>query len=470
MGNKTFQYKAVGIILSVGLLCLCLLFSTTELFAQTSAGNEGPRNTGVQEDVNEFLGYEDLLLVRYISLPYDTVMNTNMASYFVDLGFLLIIFIPLIYLISARISWINRLGFMLLCIIFLLLSVPSAYLNKDQISIENATTSLATEMAENPFSESPLVAVSYQLKKPFIQLYTGLQDFLNRISGPSDGITYVVLFLLLIPTFLLLDQRIRHHDLGTRCSLHFLLIFSFLWFILSSGITWYGLLMIPLLFLFIVVGMTQSRQTIPQWEKILKTLLYTAAGIWTILAFAYRFANYDTASPQAAKFTFMAAISEYQVGRKDQNNVFDRTFPQYRTALQYLNQEDHSYIYRVGTLMPFFVSKNDRRIVSDNFLDFFKTLQQEFPNKQELAQALKAYGFRYIILDLNLAANDHTQKGTLRNKMQQFQNFLYLNPQLQLIATDRILRASDGTPRFGVFKEADMSIENPGWFAVYQIL
>lgn len=452
------------------LMLLLILLGGADSFGQEPSATPPPKSTGVQEDVNEFLGYEDLLLVRYISLPYDVIMNTNMASYFVDLGFLLIIFIPLIYLVSSRISWLHRLGFLMLCIIFLLLSVPSAYLNKHQLSVENGVSTLSNEQAEFPFSESPLVATAYQLKKPFLNIYSGLHTWLEGISGPTDGITYPILFLLFIPVFLLLDKRIRHHDTGTRVSIHFLLLFSFLWLILSSGISWYGLLMIPLLFLFTVAGMTGSEAQNSKLNKIFKGLLLGAAGIWIIIAFTYRFSNYDPSGPEMAKFVFMANVSEYQTGRKDLNNVFDRAFPQYRKAMEYLNREDESYIYRVGTPLPFFIDKNDRRVISDNFLDFFNNLNREFPNNQELASALKAYGVRYIIIDLNLAANDHTAEGSLRTKFQQFSSFLYQNPQLQLIATDRILRGPDGTARFGIFKEEGTVIEHWGWFAVLQII
>ncbi|PHN06459.1 hypothetical protein [Flavilitoribacter nigricans] len=470
MGTRYFQPKRTKLSLLIVLLLLSMVGTINNAYAQGSANNDAPRNTSVQEDINEFLGYEDLLFVRYVSLPYDTIMNTNMAAYFVDLGFLMLIFLPLIYLISDRINWLNRLGFILLCTLFLLLSVPSAYLNKEQLSVENAVAALETESSAYTFSDAPLVTLAYQLKKPFINLYTGLYETLSAISGPRDGITYVALFLFLVLFLVLLDQRIRHHDVATRTSIHFLVLYVFLWLLLSSGITWYGLLMIPLLFLFVVIGMTTSTGLPPLTRKILTGLLLGASGIWALVAFAYRFANYDTISPDKAKYTYMAAMAEYQVGRKDENNVFDRTFPQYRTALEYINLEDRSYIYRVGTLMPFFVSKNDRRVVSDNFLDFFRNLNQEFPNKQELARALGAYGFRYIIVDLNLAANDHTQEGSLRNKFEQFRSFLYQNPQLQLIATDRILRAADGSLRLAVFPEANMTVENRGWFAVYQIL
>lgn len=470
MAIKIFIPPKIFKLLFKTLPVLLVLVLSISLNGQEPTTDTTPRNTGVQEDINEFLGYEDLLLVRYLSLPYDTVMNTNMASYFVDLGFVLILFLPLIYLISSKISWLNRLGFVLLCMLFLLLSVPSAYLNRMQVPIGDALSVLAQEEVSANAVNSPLVRLAYQLKRPFLEMYANSYQTLNSLSGPTDYLTYPLLFLLLAVFFLMLDQRIRHHNVSTRACIQFLLLYIFLWLILSSGIAWYGLLMIPMVFMFIVVGMVRPGTENNLQQKLIKGVLLTASGIWIITAFAYRLANYDGSSPQAAKYTYMANVAEYQTGRKALENVFDRSFPQYRTALEFLNQEDQSLIYRVGTPFPHFVKKNDRRIFSDNFLDFFKSLNQEFPNKQELANALKAYGFRYIIFDINLSANDHTEVGSLRNKFQLFNNFLYQNPQLRLIATDRILRGADGNPFFAHFKPADATVENRGWFAVYQIL
>lgn len=448
-----------------------LLVLTTAIPAfsqdQPNAANQPVENTAIQEDINEYLGYDDLVLVRYLSLPYDTVMNTNVVSYFVDLGFVFLIFFPLIYLLGERIKWPYRLGFIILCILFLLISVPSAFLSKGNIPVESAGATLNSQMA-NP-ENSGLPQLAYQLKKPFLNVYTSIHQSLTQISGPSDLITYPILFLLLLVAIVLLEARISHHHLSTRVVLHFLLIFSFLWLILSSGIPWYGLLIFPLLYLMTVVGLLGG-PGLENWQvKVRKGLLITATGIWAVMAFAYRLTNYEPTNEDRAKFTFMAAIAEYQTGRKDHTNAFDRTFPQYRTAIQQINQEEQSYVYRVGTSIPFFINKNDRRVLSDNFLQFFQELKREFPNDQELALALKAYGFRYILVDLNLPVNDSTKEGSLKNKFDQLMKFLYQNPQLQLIATDRIVRSADGSLRFEVFP-VNETVENLGWFAAYQIL
>jgi hypothetical protein len=435
--------------------------------ATTEQSDNMPKNTSVKEDINEFLGYEDLLLVRYLSLPYDAVMGTNMVSYFVDIGFVFLALLPLIYFWSSSGVWWHRLGVIVLLLVFLILAVPSAFMNRQKISLDQAGTLIDSRLAEP--AQDPLLGLAYYGKKMFLAIYQGINPVLEKISGPTDRITYPVLFALLAVFLFLLEGRTRAQSPATRAILHFVLIYGFLWVLLSSGIPWYGLLLFPLLILMVVRGATGAnsadlRSNLPQ-----KLILGAMTILWLWMAIPYRFANYEPTDEVKAKLPFMASVSQYQTGQIDRDQVFDRIFPRYRSALEYINQEKDSYVYRVGTLMPFFIQKNDRRVFSDNFLDFFQNLQQEFPNPQELAVALRAYGFRYIVIDLNLPVNDNTPEGSLKTKFQNFMNFIYQNPQLVLVATDRVVRNAQGQVELRVFPDGDQ-VENLGWFAVYQLL
>lgn len=48
-------------------------------------------------DVHRFMGYE-YLLPKYISLPYDASMNTNVRGPLFDIGYLLLLFLPILLL------------------------------------------------------------------------------------------------------------------------------------------------------------------------------------------------------------------------------------------------------------------------------------------------------------------------------------------------------------------------------------
>ncbi|MCB0634844.1 MAG: hypothetical protein KDD15_34165, partial [Lewinella sp.] len=181
--------------------------STSGAPADNPSGNL-PKNTGVKEDVNEFLGYEDLLLVRYLSMPYDAVMNTNMVSYFVDIGFIFLALLPLIYFWSSSGIWWHRLGAIGLLFIFLILAVPSAFMNRNKVGLENVSAEINSQLSSHSFSQDPLIYLSYQGKRLFSNIYEMVYPILENISGPQDRITYPLLFALLVIFVLLLERRV----------------------------------------------------------------------------------------------------------------------------------------------------------------------------------------------------------------------------------------------------------------------
>ncbi len=92
------------------------------------------KGSSSKEDVQKFMGYE-LLSIRYLSLPYDTFTKSNIVSYFVDVGFLLLLFVPLVFLFKLEEKSVyNTIG-LLLSFLFLLISVPSAFLSIKNLSI-----------------------------------------------------------------------------------------------------------------------------------------------------------------------------------------------------------------------------------------------------------------------------------------------------------------------------------------------
>jgi len=50
-------------------------------------------NESLYEEVQRYIGYEDLIY-RYTSVPYDVNVNMNLNGYFVEIGYLLLMFLP----------------------------------------------------------------------------------------------------------------------------------------------------------------------------------------------------------------------------------------------------------------------------------------------------------------------------------------------------------------------------------------
>ena len=64
--------------------------------------SDGPKVVqSVREDLHKIMGYE-IILSRYLSLPYDTSLKTNFDSASIDIGILLLLLFPLIFLFSRN--------------------------------------------------------------------------------------------------------------------------------------------------------------------------------------------------------------------------------------------------------------------------------------------------------------------------------------------------------------------------------
>lgn len=72
----------------------------------------------------------------------------------------------------------------------------------------------------------------------------------------------------------------------------------------------------------------------------------------------------------------------------------------------------------------------------------------------DFVAVLKEKGFRYIIFDLNMTSYDLTLGKTLTRKFTQFMNALYMNPNVELMATDHKIKLYDsGQEIFDVFQD-----------------
>ena len=439
-------------------------------FAETTTTAIPPppdRATGVTEDMGKYMGFENVL-ERYLSMPYDAVMNTNLAESFVHLGYLLLIFLPLLLLFQRTASpWI-QLAVMLFLTLLLIVSAGSSFTQRQGVAPEQAMATLDQQMQAD--EGKPLDQLGHVLRKPLLAAFAPLGEAMRTVSGPRDGVTYPVLCGIFLVMLFYVERRLRGHGLLLRATIHFTLLYAFLWLLLSSGIPWYGLLMLPLGYVFVVRGMVHDQAWDKVNGKLRMGLLVTFVGIWLIMFFPSRFCGFFPISEISARMPFSTSISQYQVGRATAADVLNTNFPLFAQASRVINADREGLVYRIGTYLPFFIRENDQRVFSDVFLDFFRQLQVTYPDRNTLTDVLRAYGFRYILVDVNTAGGDKTREQTLKSKYNSFLQYLYQNPRLELVATDRQVRLqSDGRliNAYGVY--VPHTVEFPGTFAAYRI-
>lgn len=428
------------------------------------------KNSSSKEDVQKFMGYE-ILGIRYLSLPYDVFTKANIASYFVDVGFLLLLFVPLVFLFKLAERPIYNILGLVLCSLFLFIAVPSAYLSIKNLSIAEGLAKIDQGFQDLSFAEAPLAYTSLCIHQLSLHIYTPIYHLMAKISGPQDYITYPLLVLLLGGLLFLVQARIRVHPPQTKAFVGYMMAYFFLWLFMGAGIIWYGFLIVCASYILMIKGVINESPGKLLSTTTRKGILLGMSALWLFMAFAYRAGNYslNLQETQTPKRILVDPIIQYQIGAVSATQYMDMLYPQYNAAIAAINEEQESLVYSVGTFLSYFVKKNDQRVFSDTFLDFFPALVNRFQDKTKIIQALKASGYRYIIVDLQLPNNDYTRERSLTRKFVNLLNTLYDNPLIQVIATDRVLKSNqNGELISGVF-ESQGEVVNKGRFALFKI-
>ena len=195
--------------------------------------------------------------------------------------------------------------------------------------------------------------------------------------------------------------------------------------------------------------------------------------LWILLSGASRISYLDyryDEGEHAGKSLLQANIFTFAVGLFEARQTIDYTSPYVSKALDQINSDD-SYIYMVGTSFAFNINNNVNRIFQDNLLTHYTKLVDKYEEKDILISALKASDFGYIVVDLNTPTLDRTPERSLTQKYRLLINMLYSNPDVSLIATDRIVEFVDSNDNpqkiANVFGE---KIIRPGSYAIYKIL
>ena len=424
------------------------------------------KKAAVREDLHKFMGYEDLL-TRYVSMPYDTPINANFTGFFCDTGFLIILLLPILMLVfGSFFSPKKRLLFNLTTIIFGLLlltfSISGAFLNKNNLR----SPSEAIILVNSTQSEGMVQKINQTITKVALSAYKPFHSVVTKFSGETDAITYPLLFLTFAFFLFLFSNRVAHFPKADQSLIIFLSLYLFLWWILGSGMSWYGMLLFCLPYYFIIGAIKQKEFSLKNFRVI---GVLSACVLWISFAFVFRSTNYNPSSISRAEAMFIPPILEYQTGNASYKQAIEASFPKVTEFSKIINQNDEGRVYRVGTQLKYFINKNDERVFDDTFLDFFEQMVQEIRDKHKIIKALKLNGFEYILLDLNMSSNDYTPEKSLTKKFINFLNTLYNNPSLELVLTDRKLQLTENSQiANGVFPDKGNIVES-GRIALFKI-
>lgn len=425
----------------------------------------------IREEVQRYFGYE-ILPVRYFSLPYDTTVNSNIESYYVEIGFLMLMFVPIALMLGFRRKPVYGIIVMILTLLLVFLSTANGTLLKNKQSrvslFEDANW--YSNFEKDDYVAGPVDNIIVPLYKMSYKLYQPVNQFLLKFSGNFDHITYPLLILLFLISSFLLQKYLKNKRELVQLVGMASLIFAFLWVVFSAGIVWYGYLIISLLFLFLFAYFSKYAQN--GVAKYLNYAFITIVIIWLGATLTLRISNIYQFDQSAGVHFFDAPIVKYQIGatesngkRFSQENLIQNYFPGLDKALKGINKNDN-LVYSAGTMFPYFIKKNNQRLFNDNLLALFQVILDKYDHdKTTVTEVLKAFGFRYILVNLNLHKVDKTPEKSVQQKYKNFMNFVYNNTELKLIATDRIIKTERGL-EYGLFST---EFYNEGKYAIFRI-
>lgn len=435
----------------------CFVF----LFAVISWSQNEQVQQALDEEVVRYIGFEENL-TRYVSLPYDATMNHNVKGNFLDIGFILLMLVPLLFVWRTRsrlwrIVLIGLLFFMMIC------SMGSAHVQTANGMMEYAARSdaLRAAIASGEFTGlRALVANIYVLCG---QIYAPIADLLTMVTSHGDHITYPILLGIIYLLYFVYEKfgsRNSHFLLGA-----FLLFYGFYMLILSAGIIWYGFLLFPLLYL-------EIAKYVP--NKTYRPVLLGGTVLFVLLSYFLKISHTTSRSSDVSFGMLQPPVHAYNFSQISMNEFYEGYFANIGTALDRINAEDHSLIYKSGTFVSYLIDNNDDRIFQDDVLGFFDRLVKKYKTKQQINRALKASGFKYILVSPRLHLMDRTPDKSLVSKFQKMASYLDRNGGLKLLATNRFVRYVDEN---GVTKQEyvvkygqDVEVIQDGTYAIFEIL
>ena len=400
----------------------------------------GLQNTAKQEEIQRYLGYEPGF-PRYLSLPYDLTMNSNIKlERGLNIGFLFFLFLPFLFFSfgkekSHRLK--NSLAGLTLLFIFLI-SWKSVFDNVGlAYNLADYQSLLSKEKAGDlAFLYQPVLFIQHQLAALISPVYALMakMNFSSSIIG---------LFLIASLFTWFFQPHWKKITAALQLLLLFFVTYSFLWWIFGNGITFYAIIA--------VIGMMGMVFFLYEnWEKIVGKGLQPIFKKWSKLMigsllvanFFLHFTNFSNQWNDPANAFFYPFLQNVS-SNGTHEDMMSRAFSNNHKGLQTINNNLEGKVYRVGTFANYHIKNNHLRVFEDNQLGTFDQWSKNLNDKNGYLDLLKRSGFKYIVFDMKIASIDQTADKTLQEKAMRFVKILNNREKIKLISTDRRVRQRD---------------------------
>lgn len=386
---------------------------------------------GVYEEMARYLGYEKGL-VRYISVPYDMTMRINVGNYSIDIGYILLMLLPLLLFIhTSRHLLYNLLKAMFLLVV-LGIGFYSGWYNQEIYEWGEAGNKISSSLGQNDLFLFGILDPVYLIFSQALFSIGKMFGFLltNRGLYLNNFIYLILIFSILLSIPLYRSTFLNLGKTGKLLSL-FTLIFIMGWFILGSGIIWYAL---PGITIGIILILFSFKSDVLLFGKdpIIK---YTGAVflfIWLILSVFMRMTStnpVEDPSFQTYDKEFIKYSSRVQTASYTVQNKIKPFIP----TLEILNSQSKGFILRSGTFMNYFIHLNDKRVYIDNQLNLFQYLYDEAGGDANgLVDQFLKYNIRYLVISWKVSEEMTSSVSERKEIFREIMNELGAGPEEQI--------------------------------------
>ncbi len=390
-----------------------------------------------REEIRRYLGFEKGVPL-YLSVPYDLTMNTNIPfSRYLDISFLFLLFLP--FLFFGRSFYKNVLvaiGFG----VFWLISVLSLYPLENRIDGSLLQDAIRAQMGESLQGLGALPGLLFvPIQTGLVHLGNILQPLYAFLANQSFLTTFVLVLGLFGMAVWLLRDKLQTLPGTLSHYFVFALAFGGLWFFFSNTIIWYGFVMFVFGF-FLTVWMTDH---LSEWYPDLPgalVLKWWRIAVGTSLALCLSlFLISATQDRAGARLIFQSPFLKYAASDLTAAQSLAEFRPYMLEAIQKMNEDTNTKIYRIGTHLNYHIVQNDKRVLEDNQLGIYSDLSRKSTDKEDFIKTLIENGFRYVLYNIDLAGTDLTPEQTLAKKADEFLNLLFDSPLAVPIYTDNFI-------------------------------
>ena len=236
---------------------------------------------------------------------------------------------------------------------------------------------------------------------PFsVTMTTDLKTFMSDITP---------VFLSILPLWLLFPKKLFVSNKKILFLLVSTLAFVILWSFTSSGVMWYGIIML-------IAGTILVTHTLDQKEKWWKYPL-TFFVAFTILA---------NTLLRTQTFAELFHLS-YAFGIKSEAEIIHAFYPGFEEIAamlaEYRTERGEVKIYRVGSQVRYFLPFPDIDIMDDDFLDQYTCIAYE-KSAEEIKQAFEKSGFTHVFINTNAGLGDAAYGDLYKEKINGLRLFL----------------------------------------------